>query len=120
MTSEQELSSLWRGVTLVISMHLEYDIERGSYSLALTLAENVTPLSGRVDVLFKDVGELELRSFAGGLSQFLHLSVADESDRVLDRINYRITELERGAISFTCADIKIVRPASNETSKAAM
>jgi hypothetical protein len=111
MTSEHELSSLWRGVTLVISVHLKYEIERGSYDLALTLAENVTPPSGRVDVLFKDVGELELRSFGGGLSQFLHLSVADETDRGLDRINYRISELERDAISFTCSDIEIVRPA---------
>lgn len=107
MSTPADLNSWWRGLTLVRQLHLDYFADRGSFELTLHLSESVASNARSAVIVFSDVGELTVKAFGGGLSQFLHLTLSDESDRGLDRIKYFVRELERDAISFTCSGFSV-------------
>ncbi len=82
---QQQLSGCW-------TVHSLYFESRPDlyYDLSLVLEKS----GDRVRVIFRDVSNLRIDDFGGGLTQLRGLKIDDISARQWDRARYSITELE--------------------------
>jgi len=62
------------------------------------------------------VSNLKLQEFGGGLTQLLYLTIEDIQEFQLDRINFRIKDVERGMLQCYCTDFEIREVADSEGS----
>ena len=93
------------GYTTVKDLKFEFDAVRSVCSLALQL-EN--PTSQRViSLVLKEVANLRLKEFGGGLTQLLYLLVEDIRGSQLDRINFQVKDVERGTFECQCRDFEV-------------
>lgn len=88
-------------------MTFESDPRSGECTLTLVLATDGSGDVRQLEAVFVDVAGLAVQDFGGGLTQLLQLAIEDISDLGLDRTRYRVSELERGMIAFTCRRITI-------------
>lgn len=91
------LNELFFEHNCVASMKLE--MVDSKYNLTLTMSSAEDPETEGVTAVFRDVSALNLRSFGGGLTQFMDL-VVTRIDNGLDRIRYELADVEEGKISF--------------------
>ena len=98
-----------QGFTIVLELFLSFDPADGDSIFRLMLADDHTPGSRVIEAEFLGVHDLHLAGFGGGLNQVLCLSIFDASDQQIDRICYRVEELERGNLRFLCRDFRINR-----------
>lgn len=96
-----------RGFTCVRVMSFETDPRSGECTLTLTLMTDEARPADEIEATFFDVANLSLRDFGGGITQLLQLAIEDISQLGLDRTGYRVSELERDSISFTCRLVAI-------------
>lgn len=96
-----------QGYTIVT--HCELIVHRPSWAMDLCLRLAATETSGapEVQVLFEGVSGLSLREFGGGLTQLLSLEAEDVSSEQLDRVKYRVRELERESLALCCGGIRV-------------
>ncbi len=99
--------SATRGKTCLLAMELCRDTDRGGYDLILRLSPDGKNGPSDVTLRFCEVGQLRVNQFGEGLTQILLLNVEDLSANQLERIRYRVTELENDSIAFTCRDMSI-------------
>mgnify|MGYP001270217678 FL=1 len=96
-----------QGHTIVRHMELVVDPATWISDLRLRLSSGEALGSSSVEVVFEDVSELCLRGLGGGLTQLLYLEAEDHRPDQLDRIKFRVKELERDSLSLSCAAIRI-------------
>jgi hypothetical protein len=104
----EDVSRQLRGHTIVLKLLFETRPDDGSCTLVLDLADEQTRGSSVVRVQFSGVSDLSIREFGGGITQLLNLNIDDVRDRQWSNVAYRVTELEREAISFLCRDVVIL------------
>jgi len=81
------------GYTTVSRLEFVFDPVRSVCDLSLRL-EN--PSNGKaVALTLNEVANLKLKEFGGGLTQLLYLVVEDVRESQLDRINFRMRDVER-------------------------
>jgi hypothetical protein len=87
----------------------ELIVHRPSWTMDLRLRLESTATSGahEVETLFEEVSGLSLRQFGGGLTQLLALKVEEVSGDQLERVKYRVGELEREALLLSCRGIRV-------------
>ena len=98
----------------VVSIHLDIDKKSCKYSLLMRIAsfENMNePLT----LHFEDVSNFNLSDIGGGLTQFMHLKISKLSGG-MERLNYRIEELENSLISFDFVSIDITVHSTDQSS----
>gem|GEM_PF-4644509 len=77
----------------------------GGCTLYIELSKTPTLDSEVVCAEFGGVAELSINKIGGGISQALLLKVEDIRDKQWDRLNYKVYDAEREAISFCCRTI---------------
>jgi hypothetical protein len=92
-----------------MAARLEIDPGDYSYSLLLDMAEQPSGGARAVSIQFDGRGRSQPARVGGGLSQIMGLEVETIKERQLERLNFRVTDLEHGAIEFLCRDYKVVR-----------
>jgi hypothetical protein len=93
------------GYTTVCHLEFNYDSVRSVCDLAMKL-EN--PTDGKsLTLLLKEVSQLRLEEFGGGLTQLLYLLIEDIREAQLDRVSYHVKDVERGIFECQCRDIAI-------------
>lgn len=92
----------WSGFTILRGMTFDTDLSDGRCTLVLNLAEDVGLGARVVRMEFRGVANLTMRDLGGGISQFCALTIEDVSARQLDRLHYRVFDVEHGAIDFFC------------------
>jgi hypothetical protein len=107
MSASQQ--SLEPDYTIVRSVHLETEDPGGECTLAIHLSRDIEPTSPAVTVRFTGVSNLTLSEFGGGYSQICGLAVEDISGNQLDRLNWRVTDLEHERIEFMCQHYEVAR-----------
>lgn len=91
------LNKLFFNHNCVVSMDIE--LVDFKYHLTMTMSSSDEPETGVVTAVFRDVSELKLSGFGGGLSQFMDV-VVTRIDDGLDRIRYELRDIEDEKISF--------------------
>lgn len=104
MTDLYELNEKLIQNNCVVSLHIDIEKDTLKYNLLLTLSESENESDDGLSLYFWDVGNLQLTEFGEGLTQFMHLSISRLSSG-LDRMNFSLTELEHGSISFNFASV---------------
>lgn len=92
------------GFRNIRSVHLDAKPDL-SYDLILILEQEESGKTLRIEL--RDVSDLRLESFGGGLMQFRLLKIEDVSDRQWDRVRFHISELEDAQFECSCADVAI-------------
>ena len=95
------------GFTFVREFALEVDPRTGAYELKLVLCQSPHASAPSLEVSFEKVSELAMTGFGGGWTQLLVLAVEDVSAQQLDRVRFRVRELESDTLSFACAVIHV-------------
>ena len=98
-----------RGFTIVTDVRLTFDCSTWASDLTVTLAADERPGADVVMLLCRGVSELTLRDFGGGLTQLLYLAIDDVRNEQLDRVRFRVREVERSNFSLACRDLSVVR-----------
>lgn len=82
-------------------LNIAIDIEKNSlkYNLMISLGRSEESKDDKLIVYFYDISQLEIKNFGGGLVQFMHLKVDEESSG-LDRVNYALQDLEDNKVFF--------------------
>ncbi len=88
--------------------------ECGAYDLRLHLASNRDPRR-TLRLTLLDVSQLSLSGFGGGLTQLLCIRVLTVDDG-LDRIRFRVEDLERQSLRAACRDVIAEEEGTPETS----
>jgi hypothetical protein len=88
----------------VVSLHIDMEKDTLKYNLLLTLSESENESDDKLVLYFWDVSNLQLMEFGGGLTQFMHLNIARLTSG-LDRMDFALTELEHGKISFNFVSV---------------
>ena len=99
----------WHGLTIVVSMTLEWELQDGDCVLSLDLAKDSKSTSQAIALRFVGVTNLDIKGFGGGIRQISGLHIENISDQQWDRITYRVFDYEDGKISFLCRNYEIVR-----------
>jgi hypothetical protein len=103
--SRSNLTEKLRGYTDVAQMNFITELPSGISSLTLQMRKPSPNSHSEIFVRFSNVSKLTIKDLGGGISQFLLLTIDDISDDQLDRINFRVHELEEDSISFFCQSI---------------
>lgn len=101
-----EIIAKLRRHTFVTRMEFQVDRATWRADLALDLASGEEHRASLISVVFKDVSNLSISNFGGGLTQLLLLDVEDVSTRQLDRVHLQVRELEREMLSLDCRAIE--------------
>jgi len=104
MTDLNELNERLIQNNCVTSLHIDIEKDTLKYNLLLTLSESENACDDRLVLYFWDVSGLQLMEFGGGLTQFMHLNISRLTSG-LDRMNFALTELEDGKISFNFVSV---------------
>src|ERR1700736_4520986 len=96
MVKRSAITDVLFGYTGVKRLEFVFHPAYSSYDLCLVL-EN--PLNGKIKgVTLSEVSHLAIREFGGGLTQLLYLMVEDIRDFQLDRVTYRVKDMERNML----------------------
>jgi hypothetical protein len=93
------------GYTTVNDLKFEFDAARSVCDLTLQL-ENPSSQKA-ITLVLKEVANLRLNEFGGGLTQLLLLMIEDVRGLQYDRINFKVKEIERGTFECHCRDFEI-------------
>lgn len=107
MKSENLIGSIEKrlqGYCKVAGFHLDTRPDL-YYDLVLVLEREED--SRLIRLVCKDVSNLRLEDFGGGLTQFRFLKIEDVSDQQWDRVRFRLRELEDSHFECKCFDLLI-------------
>jgi hypothetical protein len=102
--TEKRVMEYLSGYTNMRELSLRAAPPDWKYQLSLRLENKI---GGERQVDFMDVSGVSLKEIGGGMTQFMLLKIEDVSKYQLDRIQYKISEIEHGRISFSCQAFKI-------------
>lgn len=97
-------------LTIIVSFTYTTDMETGYSDFTLHIASDNRAGASSVILKFSGVKELRMKLLGGGIQQFMMLEIEDIRDLQLDRVNYRLRELEHDAISCMFLDVEVIRP----------
>jgi len=93
------------GYTTVSRLEFTYDSVSSVCNLSLQLENPINSKS--LTLMMKEISHLKLQEFGGGLAQLLYLLVEDIREFQLDRVTYRVKDVEREMFECQCRDIII-------------
>ncbi|HEY2861353.1 MAG TPA: helix-turn-helix domain-containing protein [Terracidiphilus sp.] len=102
--SAQDVNNAIFGYSEVLEFSLLTDVSTGFYDLKLKLG-NATEIA--IVLFCRDVSNLSLTKFGGGLTQVLALRATDVSENQLDRVAIHFRDVESGEIEFDCSSIVV-------------
>ena len=106
MPSTDALASA-RGYTTLRSLTVRADPGTWQYTVQLVLAKSEAGDDLLARVTFEDISGFQAQDLGGGLTQLLLLVAEDCSTEGLERIRFRVRELERNALSLDCHSLRV-------------
>ena len=98
-TSAQEINEVLKGFTNVVQLSLTLSGNMDHYDLTILLAEDT---GGTLHLSCKDVSNLQISEFGGGLTQLLALRCDDVRAQQHDRVTLHFADVERDSLNFDC------------------
>jgi hypothetical protein len=102
-----ESTDALRGFTLLLSLEFSVELDSGTCTLILNLADSEAEDAKSISAEFSGVSNLRIESLGGGKNQLQLLVVEDIRYRQFDRLNYAIRELEADSLSFMCRTVTV-------------
>lgn len=104
----QSAESLQQQLSSYLTLHSLRVEARPDLCYDLSIVLEIDENGNRIRVIFRDVRNLRLNAFGGGLTQIRGIRVENSSARQWDRVRYHITELEDEThFACNCFDITV-------------
>jgi hypothetical protein len=99
MIDMNELNDLILLNSCVLKFAIEIEEHTLKYNLTLTLAMSEVANVKKITLYFRDISNLSVSEFGGGLTQFMHLEVFPQNSG-FDRAKYLLKDSEDNRVSF--------------------
>ena len=112
----EEVNFAMQGLSILLHFDMEASQDCSSYNLTLELGDKPRQPSRRTFVRFRNVSEMRIKDFGGGLTQLLLLKAQELGAFVIEGAKFEVKELERNSLSFKCESMEV----GNETGTGAI
>lgn len=100
--SVQKLNEVLTDMTIISRLEFDVDLVTGHCSVVLELQDDNYYPQNQLALVFKDVKEMNIHGFGGGITQVKCLRMRSLRSLQHDRKGFALEELEENALSLVC------------------
>ncbi|MBI5363051.1 MAG: hypothetical protein HZA53_07710 [Planctomycetes bacterium] len=107
ITELEAMNEALAHASFVLGVDIAYLRDSSRYSIEIVLGASPKAECSQIVLQADGLVEFQLKSLGGGLSQFSCLRIEDVRERQLDRIRFRVRDIENDRIEFLCSDVRV-------------